>query len=266
MKLTKLAMTLGVVFGGIWGAPFFALGHAWAEREEPAAEVRVSAMSQYIWRGQELSKDSMVVQPSVTVGYQGFGLNIWGNIDPGSMPGETTNWNETDLTLSCNAAWGAISVTGGYIYYALDGIPDSQEFFMSISLDTILSPTITLYREFAHYLSWYLTAQVSHSFRFPHDITLQVAALASYLAAEDESDYPEIDSHGNLTGHGFHNLHDGVISAALNIPVAKHITVTPQAYWVFPLSDDASNEMKWRSFDGDDDTFFYGGVAVSFSF
>ena len=43
-----------------------------AEDEKPTADLSVSVLSAYIWRGQELSKDSAVVQPSMTVGYGGL--------------------------------------------------------------------------------------------------------------------------------------------------------------------------------------------------
>jgi hypothetical protein len=36
--------------------------------------------------------------------------------------------------------------------------------------------------------------------------------------------------------------------------------------YVFPLSDEASDEMKWKSFDGDTDAFVYGGVMVGIAF
>jgi hypothetical protein len=57
-----------------------------------------------------------------------------------------------------------------------------------------------------------------------------------------------------------------VISASLPIAVAEHITITPSLAYTFALSDDASDEMEWRSTKGDDDSFIYGGVTVSMAF
>jgi len=51
------------------------------ENERPTLSADVAFLSQYIWRGYELSKDSLVIQPSVTVAYKGFSLNLWGNFD-----------------------------------------------------------------------------------------------------------------------------------------------------------------------------------------
>ncbi len=239
---------------------------SFAGDEKPTAELEMSVLSQYIWRGQELSQDSLVLQPSLTVEYKGFGFNLWGNLDTETVLEDTNNWNETDMTLYYGTNIGPVGVTGGYIYYALDGIDDSQEVFLSASLDTFLNPTITVYREFAHSPSWYITAEVSHSFALPYDMSLDLGAQASYLKSNDATAYPEISGHGIPTGDKFSNLHDGTISAALNIPVDRYVTVTPQVYWTFPLSGDAADEMDYRSVDGNDNNFVYGGISINFSF
>src|SRR5512137_2166338 len=60
-----------------------------AEQEKPTADFTVSALSAYIWRGQQQTKDSMVIQPSMTLGYKGFTANHWGNLD--TKPYSTTD-------------------------------------------------------------------------------------------------------------------------------------------------------------------------------
>jgi hypothetical protein len=49
--------------------------------DKPTGSLAVSALSKYVWRGYENTKDSIVVQPSMTVGYKGFSANVWGNLD-----------------------------------------------------------------------------------------------------------------------------------------------------------------------------------------
>ena len=49
--------------------------------EVPSADASVAFLSKYVWRGFELSDDSIVIQPSMTVAYKGFGMNLWGNLD-----------------------------------------------------------------------------------------------------------------------------------------------------------------------------------------
>ena len=240
------------------------------QEERPTANLSVALMSQYIWRGQELSHDSMVMEPSMTIGYKGFTYNMWGNMDTDRhTDGSKTKWTETDTTISYGTSAGPVKLNGGYIYYALDSVDDSQEVFLSAGLDTFLSPTITVYREFAHYPSWYITAAVSHSVPVYREITLNLGAQASYLISEDVGAYPKVDLRCRRDGictDKYNNLHDGLVSAALNIPVAKYLTVTPSINWSFPLSGDASNDMKWRSHNQKDDSFVYGGVSASLSF
>lgn len=236
-----------------------------AEEEKPTTEISTAVLSQYIWRGQELSRDSMVVQPSITVGYAGFSANIWGNVDTNTKLTDETKWTETDVTLSYSKEIGMTTLTGGYIYYGLDSVDDSQELFASASLNLPLKPTLTIYREMAHYPSWYITARLSHTVEFGNDITLDLSGTAAYLLSDDSAGYPKI-KHGIATGDEFKNLHDGLVSAVLNIPAAKNLKVMPQLAWSFPLSADASNEMKWRSLDGSRNNFVYGGLAVSFSY
>ena len=157
---------------------------ALAEEEKPSADLSVAALSQYIWRGQELSRDSMVIQPSITVSYMGFSANLWGNLDTdpyASIGDNPSNWNETDFTLSYAKDFDMLSVEGGYIYYGLDACDDTQEVFLSLGLDTLLSPALTVYKDFDTYEHWYLLLGISHSFDITEAISLELAGSVSYL-------------------------------------------------------------------------------------
>lgn len=69
--------------------------------ERPTVDFSVSPMTKYVWRGQELSRDSIVIQSSMTVGYKGFTANLWGNLDtnPYAPVGQSYAgaWTETEL-------------------------------------------------------------------------------------------------------------------------------------------------------------------------
>ena len=159
----------------------------------------------------------------------------------------------------------ASSLEGGYIYYGLEGIDDSQEFYLNLGFDVLLAPSLTVYRDFDSYEHWYILLGLSHVFEFSETVSLELSASGSYLLSEDEEAYPKIESSGMVTTDEFSNFHDGVLSASLPIAVGV-VTITPTVSYVFPLSDEASDEMQWRSFDGDTDTFLYGGVMVSLAF
>jgi hypothetical protein len=251
------------------------------EEDKVTGEIDLSVLSAYIWRGQELSRDSVVVQPAVTASYKGFSLNVWGNFDtrPYSAADAkyAANYTETDYTISYSKKFGILQVTPGYIYYGL-GAPyaggtaplDSQELFLTLGLDTILQPTLTAYKEIDHYRQWYFLLGVSHTIEFNKVISLKLAASASYLLSTDETTYAKYDSNSLPTTDKYNNFHDG--TASLPIAVYKTLSVTPTVSYVFPLCDDARYEMKARGLQGAanpsdrDSSYIYGGVTLSYTF
>ena len=253
------------------------------EEDKVTGEVAASVLSAYIWRGQELTRHSVVIQPSVTASYKGFTANLWGNLDtrPYNVGDEkySSNFTETDVTLSYSRKFGIVQVGAGYIYYGLASLtpggtdlPDSQEIFVTLGLDTILAPTLTVYKEIDHYRQWYATLGVSHTFTLHEKVGLKLAATASYLLSADETTYPKFDGDSLATTDKFNNIHDGVLSVSLPVTVTKSFTIIPSATYVFPLSDDAKYEMKARGLQGAadpcdrDSSFLYGGVTISFAF
>lgn len=254
-----------------------------AEEEKPTADLSVSALTKYVWRGQELSRDSIVLQPSATIGYKGFSVNLWGNVDTkpylGSEDNNSVHWTETDITLGYSRTFGKVTAGVGYIYYGLASLtpggvdpPDSQEVYASLGLNTLLSPTLTVYKEISHYKQWYFLLSASHTFALLDKVGLKLAASASYLKSEDSDDYPEINSDYQPTGDKYNNLHDGTLTVSLPITPVKYVTVTPSLSYVFPLCSDAKNEMKYRGLRGvsstseRDSSYLYGGLTLSFTF
>lgn len=239
----------------------------WADEGKPTAGADLGVFSKYIWRGYELSDNGPVIQPSATVGYKGFSFNLWGNLDTTVDDGsgkETSQFNETDMTLSYERSYGPWNLGIGYIYYALDGALDSQEVYVSAGLDTILSPTLTVYREIDHYSGWYINLGISHSFELPRGITLDLAGSAGYYISDD-SDFVEIDNNLNPTTKKYNSFHDGLLTAGLTIPLNSYFTLSPMVGYSFPLADDAENLIKSTSFHGDS-SFLFGGLTLSFAF
>jgi hypothetical protein len=261
--------------------------------EKPTGDFTAALLSQYIWRGYELSRNSVVIQPSITVGYKGFTANLWGNLDTKPYsPADTSYasaWNETDFTLTYTKALGLFTVGGGYAYYSLASLnkdapdrADAQELFATVSLNTLLAPTLTVYKEIDHYRQWYFLLGVSHTFELNKLASLKLGATASYLlgtyadaalfnAGAGYGGYPKFDGNALATNDKFSNFHDGTITASLPIKATGNITVTPTISYIFPLSGDARDEMKGQGLKGTapaerDSSFFCGGVSVSFSF
>lgn len=277
-KMTKMLLTL--LFLSLTFVPLNAMGAEDIEtpgegtkaaeldkvvdEDRPELSADVAFLSQYIWRGYGLSKDSLVIQPSITAGFKGFALNLWGNLDTNYEPENGSKWNETDLTFSYGHSFGIVGLEAGFIYYALDGLDDSKEFYLSAGVDTILAPTLTVYREVSKLAGWYINLGVSHSFELPHEMSLDLGATFAYYKSDNDNmvDYND----NNLpTDDRFSGLHDGSLSVGLAIPFYKYFTVTPAIAWTFPLSSSASNELSALSLDGRSNHLL-GGVTLSMAF
>jgi uncharacterized protein (TIGR02001 family) len=236
------------------------------EEPKPYFSGSVATLSQYIWRGYELSKNSVVIQPSLTVGYQGFEANLWGNLDTNDQytKANKANWNETDLTLSYTRDVGPIKLSGGYIYYALEGVDDSQELYLKIGGNFLLSPTLSIYREIANYPGWYFNLGVSHSFNLTKEITLDLGASIGYQLSDTDK-IVQYNSNLQPTTSKYNALHDGNLTVGLTIPFAKYFSVKPVISYSLPLSDDAKYRIQGTSLSNKYD-FFYGGLILTAAF
>ena len=237
------------------------------ENEKPSASAEIGIVSKYVWRGYEFSKSSIVIQPSATLSFKGLGFNLWGNLDTDKYgdPHHKSQFSESDLTLSYGQSYGALSLGVGYIYYGLDGVDDSEEIYLSLGLDTLLAPTLTLYREVAHLPAWYISAGVSHSFELPQNMTLDLSGSLAYYASDDDN-FTEIDSGLNATTEKYKSFHNGLITVGLTMPVGEYFTITPKVAYSFALTDEAEYLIAFTNGFSDDSDYVFGGVTLSMSF
>jgi len=234
-----------ILFGGISGS--------WAEEESPTASGSVAFLSKYMWRGYELSDKGLVVQPSMTIAYKGFGFNSWSNLDTDPAD-EKAALNETDLTLSYDTSAGPFGLGTGYIYYGLDSTDDTQEFYLKASYDTLLTPTLTVYKDVSALPGYYVSLGLSHSVSLTDAIALNLSGAFGYYISNDDS----VVEAG--TGDRYNGLQDGLLSASLSIPVTKYISISPTVSYAFALSDKAKDSL------GITDGKAFGGVVLSFAF
>ena len=266
MKLSKrfYSLTVGLLFI----ACSYGLTLAEENKEEPKPYAAVSSafLSQYIFRGYESSKDSLVIQPSLTAGYKGFEATLWGNLDTKDnyIRTEKMNWNETDLTLSYSKELGPIKVTGGYIYYSFDNADDSQELFLRIAGNVLLTPTFSIYREIGNYPGWYANLGVTHSLNLTKTITLDMAASVGYQISDTDK-IVKYDKQLLPTSDKYSALHEGLISVGMTIPVGKYFSIKPMVAYSLALSDDAKNRIKALILSNRDN-FFLGGVNLTAAF
>ena len=244
-------------------------GRALSAEGAPEAEASVGLMSQYIFRGWELTRDSMVVEPKVAVSFMGVKGEILQFIDTDPYdPGEgRDNLLESDLTLSYATEIQGFDVEGGYIWYAIDEEEDLQELFVSATWKTFLNPTLTIYREFYHSPSTYITLGVSHSMALPYyGATLSMELSGSYLISNDSEAFPDPDDPEDE----YSNFHDGLARVAVKVPVTRYVSVIPELDWSFPLCADAADDMqavsRGRFGNSRSDNFIYGGLTLELNF
>lgn len=258
MKIVVLVGLAALTFGSV---------PAWADDDKPTASADISVLTRYVWRGLGLSEDSFVVQPSVSVSYKNFNFNLWGNLDTDQFDGDLTteddaNFNETDMTLSYTIEYDKFTMELGYIYYSLDALADTQEFYYSVSYDFFLSPTITFYKDVDAVPGVYMNLGISYSLPLSGDMALDLGATIGYQASDHLYQYQDDLTMTNKT---YNAIHDGTISASITIPIDDYISITPMLTYSFPLSDDAENYIKANSMLTDAD-LIYGGITCSISF
>lgn len=236
--------------------------------EDLSANFNLSLYSQYIWRGLELSRDSLVIFPTMTFGYKGFAVNLWADLDTRFAGSEKKEFKlqETDVTVSYSNSYEPwkLNYTAGWILYDYQptagnedqSITDTknQELFLSLGVDVLLKPTFTVYNEIEVGQAWYFLLGLSHSFPVYKDWSLDVAGSVSYLY--DHS----YDS--------FSNFHDGNISAGLKIPLNSYFSIKPNIQYSFALSGDAAQRIRNNSeglFHHRQDNFVYGGILLDLS-
>ncbi len=243
--------------------------------DPPTAELNAGFLSQYIWRGQAFGRDSLVIQPELTVSWYGFSFDMWSNFDTNKYDVSTddntgSKLTETDLTLSYGRDFGPVSAEFGTIYYALDGTQDSQELYLSLGVDCLLSPTFTVYWEFLHYPGWYLKFDISHSFTLTDYMSLDLGASIAYEISNESSLYPDVNSNGVVNPNdAYSGFMDGTVSASLPISFAKYFTITPLVALSYGVGGDAEQLLKYLNdsvIARDQSTFVYGGVNFTFAF
>lgn len=227
---------------------------AFAEDVKTSGSASVDVMSNYVWRGLKLS-NSWVVQPSVGIGYGAFSTNLWANWD--SDWENENELTETDLTLDYGFSFDKLSLNVGYIYYGLEAASDTQELYVALAYDVLLSPSLTVYYDYDEGQGAFAVLAIGHSFKI-RDMDLNLGASASCnfdnkVMGQDSS------------GDDFTGLYNGEVSASLSVPITSALSLEPKIAYSFALSDDAKDAMESLSNDGDS-SVFYGGLGVSLSF
>jgi hypothetical protein len=255
-----------------------------AAEDKPTASAGVDILSQYIWRGFALSRNSAVLQPSVTLGYKGFSVNVWGNFDTGeNAPAALTtrkgaNWNETDFTFGYSREifksekWlKALTVNLGCIYYAYDKVlypqGDSFELYYGLVADfNIFKIGVQGNTEVFHYPGNWITVGISRVFDLPwHKMTLELGNNYIFLFSRDFVAFPATPFSNPTSTRSFSGPLSGQIYATLTIPINKYITIAPKGGFWYGLGGNSTQLLRFGSWGGLHN-HGYGGVNINFAF
>lgn len=200
---------------------------------EVEGDVYAGVYDKYLWRGFDLSGSKPVAQGGVDLTYKNYSLSYWTNIQLSSDSGEgykSGEATENDLIIDYSRdITELVSISVGNIYYMLDGLDDTNELYLSVSLSTILEPTLTVYYDWdeADENGLYYTASIGHSFELMENLSLSVGALVGY---NEESDYAVGD---------YSEWHNYEFSASAEYAVTDQLSVSPSFLYSSGISDEA---------------------------
>lgn len=251
------------------------------EPPKPSVTLSTDILSQYIFRGAANSYDSAVFQPSITVSYAGFSLNVWGNFDTARhsknpnlvIPADQVNgprWSETDYTFSyTKEICTNLSFLVGDVYYSMQDPMnkyDLNEIFAGLSYNfPWLTVAFTTYREVTHNPGQWFELDLSKSIPLPffcEGTTLDLGANFGYLILNRAS--TTVLNMSGETGT-YSDFHTAQLIADIKIPVCKIVTISPKVGYWLPLTNDAADYLQANSLDARAH-HFYGGINVTASF
>ena len=247
--------------------------------DRPEFSGAVEMYSQYVYRGFGLSRGSVVFQPSMTVSYKGFSATLWGNFDTNERnPSGRTNpnrnaakWNETDFIAAyTREVLKNLTLSGGMKYYAVDSNnapDDTVEVFGTVAYKfPWFDVGFLAYWDVANQPGWFLGWYVRKNFILPIQMkmlaskpSLDLLAGWSAFLSSDREAYP------TESGSFYRSMHAGLLKAALNFPVHKHVTITPMIVYWYGLGGQSTYTIRTLSWDGVQNHIL-GGVSVSTKF
>jgi hypothetical protein len=288
----KWFIVMGLIFSlMMWWAPAVLADEATIEKpaakaeepkepEKPQWSLQNDMLSQYVWRGIALSRNSIVMQPSLTVTYMGISFNVWNNFDlreqnPYSLTrpnDKKAHWNETDLTFSYSReVFTNFTLTGGTIIYLLssaDSAYNSVEIYAGADYKTPwFNFGANVYREVAHFPGTFLQWYIHRAFDLPWIEGMNLDLMASWSAefSNDKAAYPVFNSSGDLENKFYQSMHAGYLGATLNIPVGKYVVVAPKIQYWYGLGGQSTGTLNALSWDAQHNHIL-GGLNVTVNF
>ncbi|ABA87753.1 hypothetical protein Pcar_0493 [Syntrophotalea carbinolica DSM 2380] len=219
---------------------------------EVEGDAYVGLWDKYMWRGFNLSDSRPTIQGGIDLSLaSGWTLSTWHNWQLTGGP----NWdsgelNETDVILTYAFDLGdMVSMSVGDIWYMIEG-EDTNELFIHATLNTLLSPTFTIWWDWdaAEEDGLYYTLDISHSFDLGQWVPNTALNLGALVAYNQHTDYAVGDF------GGFHNYE---LSASLDYALTDQLTISPTIIFSSGISSAAKASI---------DTETAGAINLTFVF
>jgi opacity protein-like surface antigen len=151
-------------------------------------DVYIGMSNKYLFRGVDLSDNKWVSQFGADLSYKGFTLSYWSNLLTKRFAGSPTGFKagditETDITLNYNySPIDLLSFNVGNTFYSLEALNDTNELYLKTTVNTLLSPTLSIYWDYdeASKAGLFYTFGVGHTFAVNKNLGLNLGALVSY--------------------------------------------------------------------------------------
>ena len=216
---------------------------------EVSGDAYAGFYDKYLWRGFDLSGSMPVAQGGVDLSAGSMTFSYWTNLqlntDEGLDGGDAT---ETDIVIDYSTDLNdMVSLSVGNIFYQLEGMEDTNEIYLSLGFNTILSPSLSVYYDWdkADEDGLFYTFSIGHDVALAEPLTLSLGALVSYNQSSDYSvgDYDD-----------FHNYE---LSAALDYAINDNYSICASFMYSDGISDDAKDSI-------DNETV--SGISLTFAF
>ncbi|MFZ4855201.1 MAG: hypothetical protein ACOYL3_02290 [Desulfuromonadaceae bacterium] len=215
-------------------------------------DVYIGPVSKYLFRGNDLSTTGdFVMQGGIDIYYKAFTLSYWGNGQNRYSDGAYNRFkvNETDFIIDYAVPYTIpyldnLKFNVGTVYYAVDAIDDTNEFYLKAAYDTLLKPTFTVYWDnmLATKAGLFYSGAISHKINIERNLfAANVGALVSYNQRNPSAAYSNIVteiSNGDGVYSGWHNYE---LTASLDYTPTAHITITPSYMFSNGLSSGAKD-------------------------
>lgn len=210
-----------------------------------AQSVSVSSgfYTDYMWRGFNLYEGSSI-QPSIDVSYEldgigTLGANVWSHLSAEGSSRKEENFGEVDYTLSYTAPLEDVDLSFGHIWYTFpyeggESIPESAEFYGSLSVPVTLNPSLSYYYDYDYFDNSYYELGLSHEFKVNDSFSIVPVANFGF-AADAEKVYAD----------------DGFVQTTfgLEMPVSlDNVSINPKVMYTRENDDLLESEF-WAGFD-----------------